>query len=700
MGGEPVRGAEGEGRLLDIFGGESLGQRPNPRARMFTGIFEGNGRTVGNLFVDDTSRRYVGLFGYVGPGGVVRNVGLSAANADSVVRGGSYAGALAGAVEGARVSGVWSAVPVAAVAVGAHSGGHFAGGLVGSASRRSFVAEGWASGAVSGSSSVGGLVGNLQGSGAAAVWASGAVSGGYSVGGLVGYVSDSHVRAAYARSAVSASSVSPADSAGGLVGRVGDASAQPWLRAVFASGAVSAPNGAAVGGLVGGCDGTAAARGGGVGYWDTQATGVAASPGCGTGAHGAPVGTARTTADLQAPTGYEGVYAGWDVDVDVAAHAGSFDGPGDDPWHFGTSSQYPALKHCADKPGIDTADAQPYCPLQPHSQRPAAAAGHTVDPDVVAKVKNLAAQAQHGTAHVNRWTRVLAAFGEHDGSGVTGGPMTADEAQQMADAHSSPVWDQVVAELTALEAAPLQTPPPPPPLPTVSVTAAAGGIEGDPATFTLTASPAPTADLPVSVTVAATGDFGAAAGSRTVTIPTSGTATVTVATADDDTDEPDGQVTLTVNTGTGYTVGAPATETATVADDDDPAGEQTGQGYTVDPDVVAKVQNLAAQTQHGTAHVNRWNRVLAAFGEHDGSGVTGGPMTADEAQQMADAHSSPVWDEVVAELAALQTATQTTPPPPPPPPPLPAVSITGSSGGIEGDPATFTLTASPAPTAD
>ncbi len=434
--------------------------------------------------------------------------------------------------------------------------------------------------------------------------------------------------------------------------------------------------------------------------------------------------------------------------------------------------------------------------------------GYTVNQGTIARVKELASQTQHGAAHVNRWNRVLLAFGEHDGTGVAGGPMTAAEAQDMADNHSSPVWDLVVVELTALEAAAAQTPPPPPTpevsisagsgvteggdasftvtaspapasnldvsvtvsqsgdygaatgqrtvtvpttgsvtftvgttddstdetdgsvtatvnagsgytvsssqgaateavsdndaasTPAVSVTDAADGTEGDSVSFTVTASPAPVADLAVSVTVAATGDFGFGALPTSVVIPTSGSATVTITTTDDQTDEPDGSVTLTVNPGSGYTVGAPSSETADVADDDDPVVELTT--YTVDPAVVTKVKTLAGQTQHGTSHVNRWNRVLVAFGEHDGTGVTGGPMTAAEAQQMANTYSSPVWDEVVTELTALEAASQQTPPPPPPPPPppTPEVNITSAAGGAEGGSVSFTLTATPAPTAD
>ena len=425
--------------------------------------------------------------------------------------------------------------------------------------------------------------------------------------------------------------------------------------------------------------------------------------------------------------------------------------------------------------------------------------GYTVNQGTIARVKELASQTQHGAAHVNRWNRVLLAFGEHDGTGVTGGPMTASEAQDMADNHSSPVWDLVVVELTALEAAAAQTPPPPTPevsvtagsgvteggdatftvtaspaptanldvsvtvsqsgdygaatgqrtvtipttgsvtitvgttddttdetdgsvtatvnagsgytvsssqgaatvgvadnddasTPVVSVTAGSGVTEGGAASFTVTASPAPAADLAVSLTVSQSGDYGATTGQRTVTIPTSGSATVTITTTDDDVDETDGSVTLTINAGSGYTVSSSqGAATVGVADNDEPVVEEQ-TGYTVDPDVIAKVRELASQTQHGTAHVNRWNRVLVAFGEHDGTGVTGGPMTASEAQEMANRHSSPVWDEVVTELTALEAASAQTPPPP-----TPEVSISAGSGVTEGGDAVFTVTASPAP---
>ena len=78
-----------------------------------------------------------------------------------------------------------------------------------------------------------------------------------------------------------------------------------------------------------------------------------------------------------------------------------------------------------------------------------------------------------------------------------------------------------------------------------------------------------------------------------------GSVTLMVSTTGDDTSEADGSVTATVNDGSDYTVSASEGAATVVVSDDDSAG------YTINPAVVAKVRALAAQTQHGAAHVNR-----------------------------------------------------------------------------------------------
>ncbi len=293
-----------------------------------------------------------------------------------------------------------------------------------------------------------------------------------------------------------------------------------------------------------------------------------------------------------------------------------------------------------------------------------------VDPALVAQVRGYAAETHHGQEHVDRWKRVLAAFG--DDNGYTA--MTAAEAQTHAD-KGWQRWVPVVAALEALEAAqqPLT-------LPAVSVSAGADVTEGGDAVFTVTASPAPAAALSVTVTVATAGEFGITAGSQSVTVPTTGSATLTLATTNDGADETDGSVSVTVAAGDGYTVGDPASGTVAIADDDDPAPAVA----TVDPALVAQVRGYAAETYHGQEHVDRWKRVLAAFG--DDNGYTA--MTAAEAQTHAD-KGWQRWVPVVAALEALEAAQQ--------PLTLPAVSVSAGADVTEGGDAVFTVTANPAP---
>ena len=61
-------------------------------------------------------------------------------------------------------------------------------------------------------------------------------------------------------------------------------------------------------------------------YWDTETSGISDSAG----------GEGKSTAELQSPTGYEGPFANWNVDLDG-------DGSSDDPWTFGSVTEYPVL---------------------------------------------------------------------------------------------------------------------------------------------------------------------------------------------------------------------------------------------------------------------------------------------------------------------------------------------------------------------
>ena len=232
----------------------------------------------------------------------------------------------------------------------------------------------------------------------------------------------------------------------------------------------------------------------------------------------------------------------------------------------------------------------------------------------------------------------------------------------------------------------------PPVEPAVTIAAVTSPVtEGTAAAFTLTASPVPASPLAVTVTVATDGDWGIAAGERTVTLPTAGSATLTLPTTDDNADEPDGSVSVTVKDGDGYTVGASASGTVAIADDDDAPAPEVA---TVDPALVTQVRALAGQTHHGQAHVNRWRRVLVAFGVEEYPGLT--PTTAAEAEANAQKYSSPLWPQIAEVLAKLEAASE----PDTPPVTLPAVSVTGGVAVTEGGDAVFTVTANPAPAAD
>ena len=158
------------------------------------------------------------------------------------------------------------------------------GGLAGINSRFGEIRGSFATSHVSGDDDVGGLVGDNRGE-IVASYATGRAAGNTDVGGLVGnHKSTGEISAGYATGTVSGGS-----NAGGLIG-------------LFEGGSINAS------------------------YWDTRTSGHA------TGV--LPFG--RTTAQLQSPVDYTGIYAQWNVDLDG-------DGTNDDPWDFGMDDEYPVL---------------------------------------------------------------------------------------------------------------------------------------------------------------------------------------------------------------------------------------------------------------------------------------------------------------------------------------------------------------------
>jgi len=145
----------------------------NSDTNAFAGVFKGNGYVVSGLTVNRASQDNAGLFGYVGPGGVVSNVCLVNAS----VTGAGCVGGLVGVNEGTLVRCFVS---------GAVSGSYDVGGLLGY-NVDGVIRQCYASVSVSGEFEVGGLLGgNVYEGSLAQCYASGAVTGDDFLGGLVG----------------------------------------------------------------------------------------------------------------------------------------------------------------------------------------------------------------------------------------------------------------------------------------------------------------------------------------------------------------------------------------------------------------------------------------------------------------------------------------------------------------------------------
>ncbi len=177
--------------------------------------------------------------------------------------------------------------------------------------------------------------------------------------------------------------------------------------------------------------------------------------------------------------------------------------------------------------------------------------------------------------HVERWSRVLAAFGESNA--WSNNPMTIAEAEAQAD-RGLQRWVPVAPALECLEKEPAQAEvqaEAQQAVPAITVTAGAGVTEGTAAGFTLKADPAPAEELAVTVAVAQTGAIAdaSALGERMVTIPAGQAETAfTVATLADETDEPAGAVVATVPDGAGYTVDDQGKSASVAVADDDATG--------------------------------------------------------------------------------------------------------------------------------
>ena len=377
----------------------------DPIGDTFEATFDGNGNTISNLHINRMDTPNVGLFSFIY--GMIRNIGLIDVDVNGK-NGGGLAGSNLGIISHSYATGSVTGSETdtgglvglngsefvtggstishssASVAV---SGDHNVGGLAGEnygavmfshatgsvegddsavgglvGSNEGTVISSYATGSVSGSDrGVGGLAGRNWGGAIISSYATGSVSGSdRSVGGLVGgvYSGYANERENWIISSYATGSVKGGVQVGGLVGVLqqssggGDPTNKIGVVASYATGSVQGTS--EVGGLVGaiGVEITDPTKGITItaSYWDTQTSGQAAGVGDGdpTGVQG------RTTAQLQAPIGYTGIYSTWNADLDNADGDNNTATGTYDFWDFGTSSQYPALKADLDGDGSPT----------------------------------------------------------------------------------------------------------------------------------------------------------------------------------------------------------------------------------------------------------------------------------------------------------------------------------------------------------
>jgi hypothetical protein len=167
----------------------------------YVGIFDGNHHTISNLTITGVS--YLGLFGELGFGSTVKNLGVVDVN---ISGSGDAAGGLLGhSREGANIIRCYSTGTVdgdddigglvginggnmtQCYSISTVSGNYIIGGLLGANERQAIVANCYSTGAVNGDDVVGGLMGFNLGE-ATHCYSAGVVTADQRVGGLVGWI--------------------------------------------------------------------------------------------------------------------------------------------------------------------------------------------------------------------------------------------------------------------------------------------------------------------------------------------------------------------------------------------------------------------------------------------------------------------------------------------------------------------------------
>ena len=201
----------------------------------FKGEFDGNSHTIRGLYFNDTNKGDIGLFGFVGAGGTVKNVTL----ADSYVSGSWYVGGICGQNYGGTVEGCRNTGRV-------YGTRQFVGGVCGH--NEGTLQKSCNTGIVTGYEYVGGVCGfNVSNSGSQSTiqecYNTGSVSGtGNYTGGVCGYNS----RGSTLEKSYNTGTVSGEDIVGGVCGYN-----DRTVNGCYNIGGVSSTSGSSVGGVCG-----------------------------------------------------------------------------------------------------------------------------------------------------------------------------------------------------------------------------------------------------------------------------------------------------------------------------------------------------------------------------------------------------------------------------------------------------------------
>jgi hypothetical protein len=270
----------------------------DPRSEIgFDGVFDGNGYKISHLTI--TGESYLGLFGKLGSGAIVTNLGLDSIDVNGT---GNYIGSLAGDRSGS-ISASYS--------TGTVTGSAYVGGLVGK--NWGSINTSYSTATVSGEVRVGGLMGYNSGS-ITTSYSTGRVTGTFIVGGLVGNnAGGGDLGNGIITESYSTGAVNGATDVGGLVG----GNNQGSITMSYSTGTVTGNN---IGGLVGmnWRDITTTS------FWDIETSEQATSAG----------GTGLTTVEMQTARTF--IDAGWDF-VDETANGT------EDIWWIDEGQGYPRL---------------------------------------------------------------------------------------------------------------------------------------------------------------------------------------------------------------------------------------------------------------------------------------------------------------------------------------------------------------------